>query len=129
MVKEKGEAQYFRVAQKAYDYLINSDLEIIDAWQKAAKETSEANSVIEKGCPRATFVGLCESGDLKGINFIKKNESVNYQYAKYAIEEWKKDPGISYAIMWNKVKTKFPDGALNHQGQLHVAKALINHLR
>lgn len=129
MLAEQNETQYFRVARQAYWYVINESTPPIDGWQKAAREIITSNSTKDKACPRATFIGLCESGDLKSVAGIKQSKSHNYQYAKFAIQAWKKDNTISKMSMWNMIRQHFPDGAINHQGQLDVVIGLWQYIQ
>lgn len=127
MLNEQSKTQYSRVANQAYLYVLTKKSNAIDAWQKAAEEIITSDSTRDKVCPRATFIGLCESGDLIGIAKTKQSSSPNYYYAKFAIEEWEKE-NTSKTVMWQKVKIKFPNGAKNHQGQLDVVISLWKYI-
>jgi hypothetical protein len=87
--------QYSIVAKRAYENVIAQKFDFEEAWISAVRTIIKSEESIKKGCPRATFVGLCESGNLKGIPKIKTSDSLNYQYAKFAIEKWKKNRDIS----------------------------------
>ena len=75
-----------------------------------------------------TFLGFCESGDLEGIKGTHKSDNINYQYAKFAHAEWRKNETTSGSEMWKKVYAHFKR-AKNHQGQLHVLQALSQYLK
>ncbi|MEP6713682.1 MAG: hypothetical protein ABJA37_14745 [Ferruginibacter sp.] len=119
MKETKKETQYFLVAEAAYENIVNRKMDFDAAWYASAKEHIDSEQSRKKVCPRSTFIGLCESGDLKDIKEIKQSDSINYLYAKFAIAEWKKDQTITKSEMWNRVLNKFGK-AKNHQGQLDV---------
>lgn len=127
-MNNQNQTQYFLVAKQAYSYVIQNRMDARDAWERAAQYVIKSQNSIEKGCPRAVFVGLCESGDLIGIPKTKQSDSPNYLYAKFAINEWKKGTA-SKSEMWERVKIQFPNGAKNHQGQLDVVIGLWNYIK
>ena len=94
-----------------------------DAWVLSAKQNIKSEESRKKLCPKRAFLGLCESGDLKTIKVTELSKNINYQYARFAINEWKNNPLLSSQEMWKKVRAHF-NRAKNHQGQLDVAKAL-----
>ena len=129
MINEQSETQYSKVATQAYLYALDKKMKPFDAWRKAAEEIITMQTTRDKGCPCATFIGLCESGDLVSIDKTIQNGSHNYLYAKFAVKEWKKDNAISKAAMWSKIREQFPDGAANHQGQLDVVNGIWKYIR
>lgn len=81
---------YKNAALKAINNLINiSKIEkitanvIIDEWEKAVGCFTDKESYIKKGCPKTTFLGLCFSGKINGLNVIPKK--LRYKNAYYAI--------------------------------------------
>lgn len=40
---------------------------IVEIWVRYAKDIFKTKSAQEKGCPKNTFLGLCEEGLIKGI--------------------------------------------------------------
>jgi hypothetical protein len=124
----KKESQYSVIAAAAYKLIIQDRLKPEEAWQKSAKENAGSSSTQNKGCPKQTFLGLCYAGDLAAIQKSIQIDSINYQYAKYAIGQWRSNPALSIAEMWRKVNMQFPNGAQNHNGQLHVVKGVWNYL-
>ncbi len=121
------ENQFYKVASLAYDKIVDRKIDHEDAWYTAARKILTSESSINKGCPRATFVGLCESGNLKGIPKTKTSVSLNYQYAKFAIEKWKENKDISKPEMWNLVKQQF-NKEISHQGQLDVVLGIWEYI-
>ena len=93
-----------------------------------------ANLIIEnsttrvKGCPKSTFIGLCISGELKGINKTDESNSPNYKYAKCAIDILRKDENLSKVEVWSRVQEKMKT-AVSHQGQLDVLLGLWDFIR
>jgi hypothetical protein len=124
---QKVASQYSIIAKLAYDNIVNLNIDFEAAWYTAARQILTSESSIKKGCPRATFVGLCESGNLKGIPKTKTSDSLNYQYAKYAIQKWKENREISKPEMWNLVKKQF-NKEISQQGQLDVVLGLWDYL-
>lgn len=124
----KKESQYSVIAAEAYKLIIDSGMNIEEAWQKSAQKHAGTISTRDKLCPKHTFLGLCYSGNLADIQKSIKIDNVNYQYAKYAIAQWRINPNLSIAEMWRKVNLQFSKGAQNHNGQLHVVKGLWDHL-
>lgn len=124
----KKENQYTVVAKEAYFNIIEKKMSFQQAWEEAAQKNISSKESQKKQCPMHTFLGFCESGDLHGINGTQKSDNINYQYAKFALAEWKKDRTISGVDMWKKVYEKFKRAA-GHQGQLDVAKGLIQYIK
>lgn len=112
--------QYSYVAYDAYNYIIEKRMEPADAWDLAAEAIIKSESGRKKGCPRVTFIGLCNGGHLKNLSKADDINSKNYEYARYSIEVWKANPDMSRDDMWKKVQEKFNTTA-SHQGQLDVA--------
>ena len=123
----KNENQYSKVAKLAYENVVIQNFDFENAWYAAARTIVKSEESIKKGCPRATFVGICESGNLKGIPKTKTSDSLNYQYAKFAIQKWKANREISKSEMWNLVKIKF-NKEISHQSQLDVVLGLWEYL-
>jgi hypothetical protein len=59
----------------------------VSAWNQAAASTfNESRSAREKGCPKSTFLGLCENGLVAGVAAGKYTRSVdNKAYAMKAL--------------------------------------------
>ena len=119
--------QYTKVAREAYDSIVDKGIGFEEAWNTAAGKFITSPSGRIKGCPKAAFIGLCESGDLRGIVGTRQSNSKNYKYAKFASKEWKKDNGVSKKEMWNRVQRKFAVTA-SHQGQLDVIIGIYDFL-
>ncbi len=117
------ENQFSKVAYKAYLYIIEQSMRNEEAWKNATEEIIKSKESREKGCPRKTFIGLCEAGLLKNITLTKESNSVNYKYAKFAIGEWQKSKDISKKEMWVEVQKKFKSN-IQHNGQLDVVCGL-----
>ncbi len=122
------QTQYFRVAHAAYENIVNRKMDFEAVWSASAKEHINSAESRKKGCPKNTFIGLCESGDLKEIKAIKQSDGINYQYAKFAIAEWKQYPTITKSEMWKRIVNKFGK-AKGHQGQLDVVQGLAKYTK
>ncbi len=121
------ENQYSIVAKEAYLNIVQKGIPFEDAWESAAKKNIASESSRRKGCPRATFIGLCESGDLKGITGTNQSKSKNYAYAKFALSEWNRNKSIPKKEMWSRVQNKF-ETTVSHQGQLDIVLGLTDFL-
>jgi hypothetical protein len=100
----KRDNKYSAVALKAYEMIINNKTLPEEAWKRAGRELGLPKSSIDKGCPYQVFIGLCTSGDLKGIPATKISLSDNYKKAKAAIKFWKSEEEASYEKVWGLVK-------------------------
>jgi hypothetical protein len=124
MVKEN---QYSVVAQEAYQNIIQNRMSFENAWNTATEKVITSKSSRDKGCPRATFIGLCESGNLKDIPWTNESKSKNYAYAKFAVMEWNRNKNIPKKEMWSLVQNEFGTTA-SHQGQLDIVLGLFENL-
>ena len=78
--------KYGQTALKAVQNY-KSSYAITEIYARAAKEIFDTKSSQEKGCPKGTFLGLCEEGLVKGIPRGNYTKSVkNKEYALQAIE-------------------------------------------
>lgn len=97
------------------------------AWEEALSKYCERGSFAwEKGCPRGTFLGLCEEGYIKGIPKGKyTNSKKNKAYGIEAVKALKKNPlFINDSIkLWQQIPNRT---AQNQNGQLDVVIALWN---
>ena len=124
MVKEN---QYSKVAKEAYLNIVQKGMPFEKAWKAAAEKIITSESSRNKGCPRATFLGFCESGNLMSIPYINESKSKNYAYAKFAFSEWNRNKSITKKEMWKLVQNKF-ETAASHQGQLDIVLSLTEFL-
>lgn len=125
---DKKPTQYSLVAEKAYKYMLENKMDAGKAWDRAARDLISSEESRKKGCPRNTFIGICNSGSLNNIGPIPGNDSINFQYAQFAIDAWKKNKGISKTDMWKQVVSHF-NKAKGHQGQLDVVLGLERYLK
>ena len=96
-----------------------------DSWIKAIHEITISKSAQEKGCPKNTFLGLCEEGLVKGIPKGNYTESIkNKDYALEAIKILKASPNKSFTPkeLWSKLKL----GDKRHNSQMDVILGLWN---
>jgi hypothetical protein len=77
------------------------------AWAIAVKKIlSSSESSREKGCPRGTFLGLCETGVISGIPNGSYCRSIkNKKYALKALELLRNEPILAHDVkaLWNQV--------------------------
>jgi len=121
------ENQYSIVAREAYLNIVQKGMSFENAWNTATEKVITSKSGRDKGCPRATFIGLCESGNLKDIPLTNESKSKNYAYAKFAVIEWNRNKNIPKKEMWSRVQNEFGTTA-SHQGQLDIVLGFIENL-
>jgi hypothetical protein len=119
--------KYGQAAVKAA-VLLNKESMILprDAWNQATIEIfGKGTSSQEKGCPRSTFIGLCEEGFVKGVAAGKYDlkSTKNKDYAIKAINLIKNEPSLTDDIhqLWNKVTAG--EGKV-HNSQMDVVVTL-----
>lgn len=121
--------KYGQAAIRAVELLSTKELASPkDAWEVSTIEifgdTSESQS---KVCPKNTFLGLCESGKVKGVIAGKYTKSKkNKEYAIKAVELLKNNmvyPNNSYTL-WKEIMNG--ENKL-HNSQMDVVLALWEH--
>ena len=96
---------------------------IIEIWSNSAKEIFETKSSQEIGCPKGTFLGLCEEGLVKGIPKGSYTRSVkNKKYALKAVEILKQNRQTTFSS--NELWEKLDLGEKRHNSQMDVVIAL-----
>lgn len=122
---------YGKVAVLAAAKAASSKITPSEAWESVAQEIfSGKKASIQKGCPKAAFLGLCNEGYVKGIkkhNYIRSGK--NKDYAIAAIELLRKGKGsLEPYALWKEVLSKVcpseTDKAYN--SQMDVVLALWN---
>ena len=97
------------------------------AWDMATIEIFGAGtSGQSKGCPRSTFLALCETGKVKGIESgVYTSARQNKKYAIKALELLFDDPSLSNdpKILWTRIQGKIKK---SHNSQMDVVLALWN---
>jgi len=100
--------RYGKAAVKAVELLKKSGEvhDPKDAWEKATADIFGDNTSRQKGCPRCTFLALCEEGKIEGIppgNYTTSEE--NKKYAIKAVEILQKEPTLSsnQEKLWRRV--------------------------
>jgi hypothetical protein len=99
---------------------------IVEIWSRSAKEVFDTKSAQEKGCPKNTFLGLCEEGLVKGIPKGKYTRSEkNKNYALNAVSILKDNPNKVYSPkeLWDKLEL----GDKRSNSQMDVVLALWEH--
>lgn len=122
---------YGKSAIKAVELLISNKAETPrNAWDLATIEYfGEGTPSQRKGCPRSTFIGLCENGliaGIKNVSFLSNSKtSKNKEYAVRAVDLLHKDRMLAEdkKKLWNLVL----DGEDKaHNSQMDVVLSLWN---
>lgn len=96
----------------------------MDAWDIAVREIfPNSRSSQVKGCPRGTFLGLCESGKVAGIPSGEYTKSQkNKLYGLRALEILRVSPGLAddEPVLWGRVMAG-EDKVPNHQMDVVVS--------
>ena len=98
----------------------NKELSPEIAWKKGLQQFTDKNSVINKPCPKNTFIDLCYNGYIKNVCYPKRELSEN---GKMAIESIK----ILKSQNWNiSNKKAFWENNFSkaYQNQLEIIFAL-----
>lgn len=97
---------------------------IVDAWEIAARENFHTDPTRKKGCPRATFLGICEGGHIAGVPAGEYNTrlSDNKRYGLIAISILRQNPLLAeyQILLWKKIGNE----NLKPNGQMDVVTAL-----
>jgi hypothetical protein len=99
---------------------------IIEIWSRYAKEVFDTKSSQEKGCPKNTFLGLCEEGLVKGIpkgNYTKSVKNKEYAIRAVAILKQNKHTTFTPKELWDKLEL----GNKRSNSQMDVVLALWEH--
>ncbi|MPY23832.1 DUF6979 family protein [Shewanella sp. YLB-07] len=112
---------YGSIALKAMSK-IQDGFDPVSAWEFSAREHFSPKQVdsIKKGCPKSTFLGLCEYGKVKGVDPSAYTRSkINKQHAKDAYDLLKLKPHLDKNALWLLVA-----GNKTHNHQMDVLFAL-----
>lgn len=96
-----------------------------NAWEMATITFYPKGSPAQiKGCPKCTFLGLCEEGYVLGIKkgtYLRKHNCVNKGYAIHALKILKAEPTGEFTPieLWEKVVE-----GKRHNNQMDVVLAL-----
>lgn len=101
-------AAYGTVAVRAVTlYIAGKASSIVDGWEIAACELFDTESAQKKGCPRTTFLGICEGGNVQGVPPGEYNTKLsdNKLYGLKAIAALRLNPVLSedQALLWKKI--------------------------
>ncbi len=99
----------------------------IEAWKSATSEIfGQGTSGQAKGCPKNTFLGLCEDGLVKGVAPDRYNTRIskNKEYAVQAVKLLRDNPDLasSKVALWTMVA----DAGRVHNSQMDVVISLWN---
>ncbi len=99
------------------------------AWRKATRQMFKKNLPSQKkSCPRAAYLGLCESGLVKGIPTGNYTDSVdNKKYALAAVPILKSAPSLNGLGLWKKVMKHLNKPITKtHNQQMDVVRTLFS---
>lgn len=88
-----------------------------EAWNSAVSQVFPTKSSQDKGCPRGAFLGLCETGLIKGVPAGEYCKSIkNKEYAIAALDILKANPRATHTEqeLWELVM-KGVNKRSNHQ--------------
>ena len=97
----------------------------IESWQIVVNDIFDSESAKTKGCPKNTFLGLCEAGLVKGIpkgNYT--NSKLNKEYGITAVTILKTTGIITKKELWQLVKKELLIEKKAHNSQMDVVIAL-----
>ena len=95
-----------------------------NAWEMATIVFGTGTSSQSKGCPRSTFLALCETGKVKGIKSgVYTSAKQNKAYAIKALELLVDNPSLlnDSKTLWNKIQS---GAEKRHNSQMDVVVAL-----
>jgi len=116
---------YGEIALKAMCIIRNDKKSPQDAWEDASNEIFEAGSSSQrKSCPKNSFLGLCEEGEIKGVKkgcYCKNINNINKKYVIDALNLIRRDESLmnNKTNLWRKITD------VSHNQQLDVLFALI----
>lgn len=121
--------KYGEAAVKAVNYLKeHKHSDPIKAWNEVTMEMfGEGSSSQKKGCPKNTFLGLCEEGLLESIpRGVYTNSKKNKGYGLKAVRilgeiDKDKDKDIHQRVLWKEV---IGDQDVKYNSQMDVVLAL-----
>ena len=92
-------SKYGECAVKSVQFCIKESASPVDAWEEITSQVfGKGTSSQKKGCPRTTFLGLCEEGYIKGITkgkyLLKEMKDGNKKYAIEAVKVLKRNPDL-----------------------------------
>lgn len=126
--------KYGQAAVKAVSLIVNGKpSDPAHAWERTTTAMfGKGTSSQAKSCPRDAFLGLCESGMVKGVPSGSYTKSVeNKAYAVTAAQLLKSNgslASLSNTALWRRVLTQLSASAGKaHNQQMDVVKTLFDH--
>jgi len=119
--------KYRQAAIQAVRLITSINFNPIQAWEIATKNIFGKDTTSQKkGCPKGTFLGLCERELIKGVpigNYT--NSSENKRYAIKAVRILKRNPEFakSEETLWNEV---IGENKKKYNNQMDVVISLWN---
>lgn len=116
--------KYGKAAVIATDLLSKHKVDApVKAWELAVDQVfPDSESSRRKGCPKSTFLGLCEDGYISGVERGEYTRSEkNKYYAIKAISLLNSNPMLSEKELWELV---IDESEKKHNAQMDVVKTL-----
>jgi hypothetical protein len=100
-------------------------MSVVQAWVAAACETFTTIPAQTKGCPKSTFLGLCEAGLVAGVpagRYNAREDSKNKHYGVRAVALLRQEPSLADDphALW----TQIGNAHLKSNSQMDVVTAL-----
>lgn len=112
--------RYRECAINSHSMIMTTDIDPRTAWQRSASHIFGAtSSSAKKGCPRDTFLGLCEAGRVKGVRPGSYTRSQKKEYALGACARLLGDPNLGTLDLRRALAID-----KSHNGQMDVMVAL-----
>jgi hypothetical protein len=120
--------QYTKVAIKVIENIKeNPTLRPDEEWERIIKLDIKSVTSQNKPCPKGTFLGLCENGNVMGIQKGNYTDSINNK--KYAIEGlrlYKINPQLSITNLWIDTLSSLNEVCKRPNGQMSIVVDLYN---
>ena len=120
--------QYTKVAIKVIENIKeNPTLRPDEEWERIIKLDIKSVTSQNEPCPKGTFLGFCENGNVMGIQKGNYTDSINNK--KYAIEGlrlYKINPQLSITNLWIDTLSSLNEVCKRPNGQMSIVVDLYN---
>lgn len=123
--------KYAKASLLSVNHYNQSDIkDIVKSWQFAMMKVFPIQeSSRNKGCPKSTFLGLCEDGYVKDVSqgkYLVRNNSLNKGYAVRAIHLLKDNPQLENSSSKSLWKLVMNGVSKTPNSQMDIVLALWN---
>lgn len=100
------------------------------AWGLAAREKCGTANSAAKGCPRSTYLALCQNGWVNGVpkgNYVARRENARYAVCavRLLLAEDDSTSTRNPTVLWDKIQ-EIENREISYDSQMHVVLALWN---